>query len=345
MHSSKKQAFTLIELLVAMAVVAILMLVVSQIMRSAQIVTSSSHKHMDADEEARTLFDRMEGDLNRMVKRTDVDFLISKQSGNDSIFFFSESPSFTNATQSSGSTNSVALIGYQVNPTTYKLERLSLGLCYSGTSNNLVHLIYTNPPASTTTAPLPATTLTNAFSSDVSVSTPLTSSNYQVIAPDVFRMEVCFLLKPWTETGGSNHPCSYSVAPYNTNTSSATNSLGRGDGAGLLSAMQTSGAFSNWGEIGLADVQAIVVTIAILDSTSQKMLPNLTNALAAMTAALADPAGDSTDLQATPPVLPAQLWQNAGTVNIDNGTFATAAKIPRAVSSQVRIYQRVFPLN
>jgi len=326
----RKQAFTIIELMLAMALVLVVMLVISQIMRSTQIVTSASRRHLDADSEARTVFDRMDADFSRMVKRTDVDFLIDKGETNDSVYFYSEAPSVQAGL---ATTNSVALIGYRVNPESHQLERFSLGLAYTNSSsNNMVFLNYTNAP-STTNAPVPSSTLSVVFSNAISL-----PGNYQVIAPDVFRLELSFLLKPYTDsTTMGPKPSYYSVAPFNPSV------LGRSDTNQIFSTMENSASYGNWGEIGWGDVQAVVVTLAILDESTQKALPNLTNALISMSQTNSQvlPKADPSFLASNPPVLPAQMWQT----NIDSGSYIKGVKVPRAVVNQVRVYQRVFPIN
>ena len=55
-------AFTLIEMLVACAVLSIVVVLVAQMVSSATSVTGASRKRVDADDQARMVFDRMEGD-------------------------------------------------------------------------------------------------------------------------------------------------------------------------------------------------------------------------------------------------------------------------------------------
>lgn len=84
----------------------------------------------------------------------------------------------------------------------------------------------------------------------------------------------------------------------------------------------------------LSGVSSIVLTLAVLDEESRKIV-NDTSKLAA---ALDDPT--SADLAAG--TLPGKIWQkNAEDVQ----SFATKAGIPPAAASRVRIYQRSFPLN
>ena len=71
--SSRVSAFTLAELLVSMGVLVLLVLLFTQLLNSAATVTILGHKRMDADSEARQVFDRMAIDFAQMVKRTDVD--------------------------------------------------------------------------------------------------------------------------------------------------------------------------------------------------------------------------------------------------------------------------------
>lgn len=79
---------------------------------------------------------------------------------------------------------------------------------------------------------------------------------------------------------------------------------------------------------------AIVLTLAVLDGESRKLVGDTSRLITA----LPDPA--AADLTAG--VLPAKLWQDA----INNSSqFTSAAGIPAAAAARVRIYQRSFPLD
>src|SRR5260370_16367631 len=69
-------AFTLIELLISLAVTALIILMVAQLMNSATAVTRTGNKHIDTDTQARAVLDRMAMDFGRMLKRTDVDYYL-----------------------------------------------------------------------------------------------------------------------------------------------------------------------------------------------------------------------------------------------------------------------------
>ena len=254
-----------------------------------------------------------------MVKRPDVDYLLNHNvttTSNDSLFFYSEAPAVAVPNSNPQQQNSVSLVGYRIN-SQFQLERLGMGLNWSATPTNpnagMVFLTYASYPVTQSSTPVSGSTLLTAFPTVVSSGS--TDSNYHVIGPDVFRFDFCYLLNPYTDFSGILHPAAYSNAPYNAN-------LGHSSTAG----------------IGLADVQAFVVTIAILDATSQKMIPSGTS-LSTASGLFLNPT--DSNFASTPPVLPATTWQNT----IASGTFTTKAGIPIGAANQVRIYQRVFPLN
>jgi prepilin-type N-terminal cleavage/methylation domain-containing protein len=166
--------FTLVELMVAIAILAIIVVAVAQIVGTASKLTTVTTKHIDANSQARTVFDRMANDFARMVKRNDVDYIFFKANGaggaglNDTMFFFSEGASyFDNATFPTKLTgystttpekNRVSLVGYRINngtetgtpgPTYYQLERLGKALSWDGypSLNPVVFLTY--PPEGT----------------------------------------------------------------------------------------------------------------------------------------------------------------------------------------------------
>jgi hypothetical protein len=229
-------AFTLVELLVSTAVLGLLVIMVAQLTNNATITVNVSRKHLDADTQARMIFDRMAADFARMFHRKDVDYVFRKQAGNDQIFFYSEAPAYFSGTASK---SSAALIGYRIN-SSLQLERLGKGLAWTGASNasssgSVVFLTY--PPASPAPAasptPYPASTLAGNW--PTTVPTGSTDSDFHAVGEQIYRFEFCFLMKDGT----------FSNTPY--------------------LAPHTSIS-------GFQDVSAIVVALAILDSASQQIV-------------------------------------------------------------------------
>src|SRR6266853_2804614 len=139
------RAFTLAELLVSVFVLGVLVFLLTQLVNSAATVTILGHKRMDADSQARMVFDRMAVDFSHMVKRSDVDYYLKNPAANppapqtnqnDQIAFYSNGPGYYPAT---GAQSPLSLVGYRVNsdPTNRaynKLERLGKGLVWNGVS-------------------------------------------------------------------------------------------------------------------------------------------------------------------------------------------------------------------
>src|SRR6266480_3070012 len=141
-------AFTLVELLISVGVLALLILLVSQLMNSATAVTRTGSKHIDTDTQARVILDRMALDFAKMLKRTDIDYYVKApvgyknpnahgnglklkvgQQGNDQIAFFSQVPGY----YPSGSQSPFSLVAYRVrsknsDPRFLQLERMGKGL-------------------------------------------------------------------------------------------------------------------------------------------------------------------------------------------------------------------------
>src|SRR5437764_1914780 len=122
-------AFTLVELLISVGVLALLILLVSQLMNSATAVARTGNKHIDTDTQARAALDRMALDFAKMLKRTDIDYYVkapigyknpnahgkgkhlkSGELGNDSIAFFSQVPGLYPA----GSQSPLSLVAYGI---------------------------------------------------------------------------------------------------------------------------------------------------------------------------------------------------------------------------------------
>jgi prepilin-type N-terminal cleavage/methylation domain-containing protein len=301
-------AFTLIEVLVAMAVLAIIVVMVANLLSSATSVTTLSNNHMDADNQARIVFDRMALDFARLIKRKDVDYYIKQTSGNDQIAFYSEAggyyPSGVTGNTPKGT---VSLIGYRINDN--KLERLSKALIWNGVTASTPGATGISLSTDKAMAFLPQKLITT-WPTIVGASDPDPNPDpdYQILSDQVYRMEFCFLLKP-VITGGV------------TTTASA-----------LALKPSYSAVLNDY--TGFKDVSAIVVTLAVLDSRSR----------ASVTAANFSTAiGKLADFSLTPPTgyttpqAPLLSWQ-ANVASQDLG-------LPVRAASQVQIYQRYFYLD
>jgi hypothetical protein len=180
----------LAELLVTVAVLVLLVLLFTQLLNSAATITTLGHKQMDADAQARQLLDRMAIDFAQMVKRKDVDLLAKgtlapnsvggPMTGNDQIAFYTAVPGYYPST---GSQSPVSLVAYRVNAQN-KLERMGVGLVWNGVSTTDAPVVFL-PLTIAATWP----TATNLTAS------PTPESRAEVIGPQVFRFEYCYLLR------------------------------------------------------------------------------------------------------------------------------------------------------
>jgi len=289
----------------------------AQLFNGATLTATGSRKHLDADSIAREVFDRMGSDIERIVKRPDVDYDFVKQyppgltGDNDAMYFYAESSGYPGASGTAAST--VSLVGYRIN-SQYQLERLGQRLAWTG-SGCMAYLSYTLSG----TSPDPASTIGSTSSPYYQVINDTNPSDpnyyYDVIGDGVFRMEICFQL-----TDGSFSDKPYLPAVHN-----------MVDGTGL------------------SDVSAIVVAIAVLDPTSKNSVQTQTinnlavPQLATATALLKDfnPATRDTTVPNPQPVLMDKEWNANWLYGISGGTTG----LNKATASQVRIYQRFFYLN
>ena len=251
-------AFTLLELLVAMAVLALLMLAIAHLFTSATFITTTGNKHMDADAQARGILDRMGFDFSKMVKRSDVDYYIKQpgntaaQKGNDQIAFFSEVNGY-----SSGTPSPVSLVAYRINTDSTsqaydKMERLGKGLLWNGDPSTSTPMVFLPIPiASPLPSPLP-TPMPNPAPTPAwpqAASSTDSDSDYELVGPQVFRLEYFYVLKG--QEGSIINASILSDTPWDTRAPLNHTSVN-----------------------GLQDVAAVVVTIAILDPKSRVIVPD-----------------------------------------------------------------------
>lgn len=228
-----ENGFTLVELLVSVSVLALLVLLITSLVNSGATITTLGNKRMGADSQARQLLDRMSIDFAQMVKRNDVDFFAKgttapnsvggTMTGNDRIAFYSTVPGYYPST---GSQSPLSLVAYRVNSLIgtaafNKLERLGKGLVWNGVSASSTPVVFW-------------ATITSSWPAATSISLADPDGNYEIIGPQVFRFEYCYLL-----TNGS---------PV------ITPPLGSD------------------GRANLSQITAIVANIAVIDSTSKVLL-------------------------------------------------------------------------
>jgi len=236
-HATAKlpSGFTLAELLVSVGVLVLLTLLATQLLNSAATIMTLGHRQMDADSQARELFDRMAIDFAQMIRRPDVDYylkssttandcrLCTRQRGNDQIAFYSTVPGWSALT--GAQQGPVSIIGYRINVSgttlSNRLERLGEALVWNGATSD------------TRSDGRPASVI---FWAPLNPWANLTNSPFDIIGRDVFRFEYYYLLKngdlsstPWYATSSVR---------------------------------------------GMQDVSAIMVDIAVIDPKSRVLLSN-----------------------------------------------------------------------
>ncbi|HEY0256833.1 MAG TPA: prepilin-type N-terminal cleavage/methylation domain-containing protein [Candidatus Methylacidiphilales bacterium] len=338
-----REGFTLVELLVSIGVLAFLVLIVAQIVSMASGLSGSMGSRLNSYDQARTVFNRMEVDVAGIPKHPGADYLIGTDgSASDAMYFYSEVQGYASSAPTSPS--SLSLVGYRVNTTAYDLEHLAFPL-------NWDDMLFLIPNlAGGTFAPLSSTVMATATPP---LSTAMAASNFHSIGDGVFRMEVFYFLKDGTFSvypiispvlpAGKKSNLSATGAPTPSNDSSQSYCSGSRwyDTAGLRGYVCQSAATGQavWAPIGWQDVNALVVTLGILDPASHLIATNGGWNLGKVAKAFTPAANSDTSLDASPPVLPIQAW---------NKTIAAGGLVgllPTKVASAVRVYQHFIYLN
>lgn len=190
------RAFTLAELLVTVGVLVVLVLLFTQLLNSSVTITTLGHKQMDADSQAREVLDRMAIDFAQMIKRSDVDYYLKSssnpQSGNDQLAFFTAVPGYYPTVPTPAPTytqkSPLSLVSYRINSDSTsasytKMERMGKGLAWNGVSSGWVPIVFL--PQTISGVP--------SWAAAVSTSLPDPGGAYEVIGPQVFRFEYCYL--------------------------------------------------------------------------------------------------------------------------------------------------------
>ena len=222
-------------MLVAISVLALLVLLVTQLVNNAASITTLGNQRMDADSQARPLFERMALDFAQLIKRSDVSYYSktaeTSMPGNDLLGFYSAVQGYFPTAPSP-----ISVVAYRVNSDSSNaaahncLERMGKGLAWNGASPTNIPVVF-----------LPLTlhgTWPSVASSSAYDDPDPTRRTYEIVGPQVFRFEYYFLEK----TTGT-------LVPY-------------------------PAAWTSLSAIAPKDVAAIVVAIAILDPRSKVLLSN-----------------------------------------------------------------------
>ena len=349
--AARSRAFTLVELLVSLGVLAILIVVIAQMFNGATLTTTGSRKRLDADGIARAVFDRMGSDFEHMVKRPDVnyDFVITSTSSltgsNDSMYFYAESAGYPGASASQAST--AALVGYRIN-NQFQMERLGERLAWTGTGSPptgcMAYLTYSQGgPAPDATSIISGANSSSPFYPVISSTTSSSSSYYyDVLGDSVFRLEIGFQLSdgtlstlPVTNPSSTTNNLAGTGPPTGTGFTSGSRWYDTAGQRGYICTSAPAGGTPVWAPIGVRDISAVIVAIAILDNTSRAVVTS-SPGFSQLAGVFPD-----ANLTGTNPQLMAAAWQNV----VASTTFAQQAGIPPTAASQVRIYQRYFYLN
>jgi prepilin-type N-terminal cleavage/methylation domain-containing protein len=228
-------AFTLVEMLVAMSVLALLVFLITQLINHAASISTLGNKRMNADSQARPLFERMALDIAQMVKRNDVSYYVktagTPMTGNDLVGFYSAVQGYYPTTPSP-----ISVVGYRVNSDSSNsvasncLERMGKGLDWNGASTTSIPVVF-----------LPLTiygTWPSLTSSSAYDDPDPAKRTYEIIGPQVFRFEYYYLEK----TTGS-------LVTY-------------------------PAAWTSPSSVAIKDAAAIVVAIAVIDPKSKVLLSN-----------------------------------------------------------------------
>jgi hypothetical protein len=365
----------LAELLVTVGILVLLVLLFTQLLKSAATVTTLGHKRMDADSQARQVLDRMAIDFAQMVKRSDVDYYLKsswfasgaptpaptgvrfvRQLGNDTIAFYSGVPGYY---PSAGSQSPVSLVAYRVNsiPTSAsynKLERMGKGLVWNAVSTTDTPVVFMPIPVA---SPIPTPEFPSFMPSpspspawpEIADSTSVWS-NSEVIGPQVFRFEYYYLLKSQTNAAAPTptptpYSSLFSDTPWDTRicscpspTPASPTPTPTPTGTPIASPTPPLLCCHTAPE-GMQDVAAIVVVIAVIDPKSKVLLSDTTNPpqIAQVASQLID-WGDTTCAGC-----PTQTqWQTTpGLLRAQwQNTLNAITNLPRPAISGIRVYER-----
>jgi hypothetical protein len=313
--------FTLAELLVSVFVLTLIILMVAQLMTSAAAITRTGSKHIDTDTQARVVLDRMALDFAQMLKRTDIDHYIKQPvgyRGHGHGHGWGHQPP-------AGELGSDQIAFFSQVPGYYPqtsfqspISLVAYRLNEDVTSPSYLKLERMGkglPWNGVSGTNIPMVFLPRTIDETWSTATRTgTDPDYETIGPGVFRFEYYYLLKNGRVTD----------TPWNTDDPPGHTSL--------------TG-------IGLGDIEAIVVAIAVIDPAARALIaPD----------SLLDLASDMFDFKNSPGrgVGGAHRigdmedsWKTVVETVVSRGLTSSNSPVPPEAAKAIRIYNRYYGLK
>jgi type II secretory pathway pseudopilin PulG len=330
-HGGRHSAFTLFELLISMSILVFLVVLVARILSSTNVAVQAASKQMDVASQARTVLDRIGGDIASMVVAQGSAPIVVKDTApgppgsssgqyNDGVAFITNARPRARAGTVTTPFIRMAMMGYRVS-----------ALKDSGLANTAVPML--NWGDGTISFSTAGNTVQNSLSKQVTsdftvatnqavtdVRTGDTSGNhmlqFQGVGPGIIRFEICFLLDDGTVV---------STPPRDNTFPSVTNN------AYAVALSKTVSA-----DVSQRFVRAFIVGIAGLDNQTRQLVGSNGSNLDNLADALPNPALTNQT--------PLQAWDFlSGTTPAQNlRTALLPPNYPKPVINALRIYQRYF---
>jgi Tfp pilus assembly protein PilV len=349
-----RAAFTLIEIMVSTSILILIVLLVNQLINSASLITVTATKRIDSDNQARLIFAKMAEDFDAMYQHGDLNYYFLSQNGNDAFYFYSQAPGHIASQDVSGTSdatlNNSSLVGYRVSDkisggSRVELERLGRGLHWAdgadqtgtdGHATSVLHLPWLIKNSFSTALADPCNNSSNPYSN-----TATTAPQWDVIGDQVFRMKFCFLLNdgsfsltPILSNTSTTNNLTASGAPGASNDSTAGYTVGSRwydtNNNIAYTCINAAPGAALWAPLGLGDVKAVVVTLALIDPKSRA-----TTTVAAIQKAISSMHDATTGPQAS-------TWMPQ---TDDAATFARSSGLSRTAASSIYVYERFFYLQ
>lgn len=312
---NERRAFTLMEMLVAASVVLLLIALLMRMVGGVTSVISLCSDRSECDRQAALVFQQLASDFGLMLRRPDLDCSFEKRQGNDAMAFYCQVAGYG----ADDTHPQIASVGYRVG----RDGPDKSGLVRGAQNCDWTSFVYSGSGVQSLEAP----------GSLVEIE----DGNYQTLAANICRLEFWFVLKDGTLsqccwTPRVQHQLSAPGAP------TAQDDRARGyepgswwvqSGVAEFVCSDSTPGRARWHVTSkIANIAAVVVALAMVESRSHKLLPQAANGLnpEPVSEVLLDFNGESDLLT---------QWREQ----------LAASPLPAAVQSAVRLYQGVIYLR
>lgn len=187
-----QRGFTLVEMLVSIAILTLLFVGLTQVLKHSAGAIHVNNGSMDSLRAGESIFSTLAMDVSRMLIRKDVEYAFDKKTGDDQLAFYTRNFGL-GTSNSPGLARPLSVVSYQMRTHSGRtqLEYAAQQVDWAAGAGQTAFAV----------APLEQGARAPKLSGGTTLPIPTEDTDYSLLGEEIIRFEICFLVKP--SSGGA----------------------------------------------------------------------------------------------------------------------------------------------